>query len=133
MPGSGHNPSRKARPALLLNVAVLVWLSIALVPCTLLASTPTDIEAGPAGQTQPDCHGNHNDAQPTATDCCCDSLAVSGGEGPKTQRVDLLALTAPPPNFQPVIITTGHVKWLRPLIEDDDGPPIYLATQRFRI
>ena len=133
MPGSGHNSSRKARPALLQNVAVVVWLSLAIVPCALQAATPSDTGAVLAGQTQPDCHGNHNEVQPAAADCCCDPLAVPGGEGPKTQRADLLALTAPPPNFQPVVFTTRQEQWLRLFPVDDDGPPIYLATQRFRI
>ena len=136
MTDSGRISSRKARPAALLNVVVLVWLSIAFAPCTLPAATPSDIEAVPAGQTQqkqPDCHGNHIEAQPAAVDCCCDPLVVSGGEDPKTQRVDLLALTILPPILQPVVFTGPHGQWSRLPAVDDDGPPVYLATQRLRI
>ena len=133
MPGSGHNSSRKARPALLLNVAVVVWLSLAIVPCALQAATPSDTEAAQALQTQPDCHGNHIEAQSSVVDCCCHAPAVSGGEVPKTQRVDFVALTAPEPSIQPVVFTTRQEQWLRLPPVDDDGPPLYLATQRLRI
>ena len=134
MPQTGHAMKLRARPGLLLNVAVVAWLSIMAMPCSVLASDSVSIEASAVAAVSPDCHGVHAESNvSSAVECCCDPLTITGGEGPKTQRADLVA-TAPlslPMVLDP--LTAPDLDRTHPPPPIDPGPPVYLATQRFRI
>ena len=82
----------------------------------------------------PDCHGAHVEVSAEKTsECCCDPLTITGGEGPKTQRADLVAAA---PLNTPLTLTplaTSAPVRAQPPPPIDLGPPVYLATQRFRI
>lgn len=125
--------ARKTRPGLLLNVAVVAWLGILVMPCAVfpIGSPVEDTETSVALWV--DCHGAHEVAGTSDLDCCRDLLAITGGEAPKSQRVDVVAAVsaAPPPiptvaHFTP--IERGH-----PPPQADSHRPVYLTTQRFRI
>ena len=133
MPGPDRNTTLKTRPGLFLNVAVVAWLSIMVMPCTAFA-IGSQIEAT---QTSPvakvDCHGAHVVAESSGPECCCDPLAITGGEALKSQRVDVVAavLTAPPLMLSLERITSGER--VHPPPQSDSRRPVYLTTQRFRI
>ena len=133
MPGTHHKLSHQARPGLLLNLAALAWLSIVIMPCAVFAASPAVFSTDSIEQVTVDCHGSRVETQPGADNCCCDPLAVTGGEAPKTQRVDLVAITAPSPSFTSIASAVIEVRWARPPPANDDGPPVYLVTQRLRI
>ncbi len=124
----------RARPGLLLNVALVAWLGVMVMPCAVLASDGVSADVAEAAAVAPDCHGIHVDAAPESTaECCCDPLTITGGEGPKTQRADLVA-AAPlttPQAVGPLVAVA--FKRADPPPSIDVGPPVYVATQRFRI
>lgn len=123
----------RTRPGLLPKVAVVVWLSIMVMPCTILAASPFDAEPTIAEASQQDCHGTHADADSATPDCCCDPLSITGGEAPKSQRVDMVAAT---PLAHTLMLTMSLVTACNnahPPPLADTGPPVYLSTQRFRI
>lgn len=123
----------RTRPGLLLKVAVVAWLSIMVMPCTVLAAGPFDAEPAVAEALQPDCHGAHAETDSATPNCCCDPLSITGGEAPKTQRADLVAAT---PLARTLMLTLSIVTatdTAPPPPQADAGPPVYLATQRFRI
>ena len=134
MPKTGHAMRLSARPGLLLNVALVAWLGIMVMPCSVLAMDSVGPEAAAEATIAPDCHGAHVDAAPEITaECCCDPLTITGGEGPKTQRADLVAagpLTVPLA-LKP--LTSVALDRAQPPPPIDHGPPVYLTTQRFRI
>ena len=130
-----RNMTRNTRSGLLLNVAVVAWLGIMVMPCTVFAiGSPIEITETSAG-VQVDCHSahDHEAAEISEPECCCDLLAITGGEAPKSQRVDVVAavLAAPPP-----IPTVAHItssERVHPPPQSDSHQPVYLTTQRFRI
>ena len=133
MPGLDRNMTRKTRPGLLLNVAVVAWLSIMIMPCAVFAiGSPIDV-TGPSAAVQVDCHGAHEVAETSEPECCCDPLAITGGEAPKSQRADVVvaALAAVPPIFTVAHITSSER--VHPPPQSDSHQPVYLATQRLRI
>jgi len=117
----------------MLNLAALAWLSIVIMPCAVFAASPAVLSTDSIEQVAVDCHGSRVETQPSADNCCCDPLAVTGGEAPKTQRVDLVAITAPSPSFTSIASAVIEVRWAHPPPANDDGPPVYLVTQRLRI
>lgn len=134
MPQSGHAMKLRARPGLLLNVALVAWLGIMVMPCSVLAMDPVGLEAAAEVTVAPDCHGTHIEpATDKTAECCCDPLTITGGEGPKTQRADLVAAA---PLNAPLALTplaTLAPDRAQPPPPIDHSPPVYLATQRFRI
>lgn len=112
---------------------MVAWLSIVVMPCVVVAASPSALAAASTQQIHVDCHGAHADVQSGNADCSCVSIAVASKEGPKTQRVDFVAFTASPLADIAIALVLPHVQWERPLPIDDDGPPVYLATQRLRI
>lgn len=134
MPHSRDSIRLRARPGLLLNVALVAWFGIMVMPCSVLASDAISLEASADAAVSPDCHGVHAEAEANGTaECCCDPLTIAGGEGPKTQRAELVAA---PPLAVPVALAPLAAVVLRrahPPPPIDVGPPVYLATQRFRI
>lgn len=134
MPQSGHAMTLRARPGLLLNVALVAWFGIMVMPCSVLASDAISLDASATATVSPDCHGVHAEVEANTTvECCCDALTITGGEGPKTQRAELvaappLAIPAAPVPLTAVVIDRAH-----PPPPMGFGPPVYLATQRFRI
>lgn len=134
MPQTGHAMRLRARPGLLLNVALIAWLGIMVMPCSVLAMDPVEPEHAAAAHVVPDCHGVHaSAAAEKSPDCCCDPLTITGGEGPKAQRADLVAaapLSTPP---APAPLTAMLPDRAQPPPRIDHGPPVYFATRRFRI
>ena len=133
MPGLDRNMTRNTRSGLLLNVAVVAWLGIMVMPCTGFAIGATiEITETSAG-VQVDCHSAHEAAEISEPECCCDLLAITGGEAPKTQRVDVVAvvLAAPPP--MPTVAHITSSERVHPPPQSDSHQPVYLTTQRFRI
>ena len=133
MPGPNHTMMLRTRPGLLLKVAVVAWLSIMAMPCTVLAASPTYVDLPVAETSQPDCHGTHADAESTASNCCCDLLSVTGGEAPKNQRVDLVAVSPLAHSLVPTFSFATVIFRAHPPPQADAEPPVYLTTQRFRI
>jgi hypothetical protein len=133
VPKPDHTTKLRTRTGLLLKVAVVAWLSIMVMPCTILAASPLDTEPTVAEASQQDCHGMHADADFATPDCCCDPLSITSGEAPKSQRVDLVAATplAHAPMLTLSLVTTTDNAHPPPQV--DAGPPVYLTTQRFRI
>ena len=127
MPGSGHSRLCRSRPGVLLNVALVAWLSVAAMPCTIFVNDADELSV------QVDCHGVHDGAPATDPEWCCDPLAVTGGEGPKPQRADLIAALVSVPLLLPTVEPDGSTEWVRPTAHSDTGPPVYLATRRLRI
>ncbi len=133
MPGPDHTTSLRTHRGALLNVAILAWLSIMVMPCTVLAASPIDAELPVAEASQPDCHGTHAEADSTTPNCCCDPLSITGGEAPKSQRVDLVAATPLAHTLMLNLSIVTAIDNARPPSHVDSGPPVYFATQRFRI
>ena len=123
----------RTRPGLLLKVAVVTWLSIMVMPCTILAASPFDAEPTIAEASQQDCHGTHADVDSATPDCCCDPLSITGGEAPKTQRADLVVATPPAHTLMLTLSLVAASDNVHPPPLADAGPPVYLSTQRFRI
>ena len=133
MQGPDRNTARKTRPGLLLNVTVVAWLGIMIMPCTVFATGSPIEDTETSVAVQVDCHGAHEVAEISEPECCCDLLAITGGEAPKSQRVDVVAavLATPPP-----IPTVAHFipnERIHPPPQADSHRPVYLTTQRFRI
>lgn len=133
-PDTGHALRLRARSGLFLSVAIVVWLSIMIIPCTVLAAGDLGSEPPATEAAPPDCHGMHlEDHAASATDCCCDPLTVTGAETQKPQRAELVAAS---PLIDllvvaPLVSVAPDRAHPRPPI--DIGPPVYLATKRFRI
>ena len=123
----------RTRPGLLLKVAVVAWLGIMVMPCTVLAAGPIDAEPAVAEAPQPDCHGAHTEADSATPNCCCDPLSITGGEAPKTQRADLVAATPLAHTLMLTLSIVTATDSAHPPPQADAGPPVYLTTQRFRI
>jgi len=133
VPKPDHTKKLRTRPGLLMKVAVVAWLSIMVMPCTVLAAGPFGAEPAVVEASQPDCHGTHAEADSATPNCCCDPLSITGGEAPKSQRVDLVAAT---PLAHTLMLTLSIVTAIdnaRPPSHADSGPPVYFSTQRFRI
>lgn len=133
MLGPDHTTRLRTRPEMLLNVAILAWLSIMVMPCAALAASPIDAEVLVAESSQPICHGTHADAESTLPNCCCDPLSITGGETPKIQRVDLVAVPPLTHSFVSTFELATVFFSAHPPPPTDPGPPVYLTTQRFRI
>jgi len=133
MPRANLSMTRKTGPGLLLNVAVVAWLGIMVMPCTAFAAgLPIEVTET-ASVVQVDCHGAHEVAEISDPECCCDLLAVTGGDAPKSQRVDVVAAVLAAP---PLILTVEHItsnKRAHRPPQSDSRQPVYLTTQRFRI
>lgn len=133
MPGLDRNMTHKTRPGLLLNVAVVAWLSIMIMPCTVFAiGSPLDVTETSA-VIQVDCHGAQEAAGTSESECCCDPLAITGGEAPKSQRVDVAAVvlvTLPPIPTVAYFILSERV---HPARQTYSHQHVYVTTQRFRI
>lgn len=125
--------TRKTGPGLLLNVAVVAWLGIMVMPCAVFAmGSPIEV-TGATAVVQVDCHGAHEVAEISDPECCCDPLAVTGGEAPKSQRVEVVAAVLAAPLL---MLTVEHItssERVHPPPQSDSRLPVYLTTQRFRI
>jgi hypothetical protein len=134
MPATDYTSNRRGRQRLLLNVAVVAWLSIMVMPCSVLAAGSVEAESPSVESVQPDCHGMHAESKTTANaECCCDALTVTGGEGPKTPRAELVAAAALAVSLTPTPLAASAFERVHPPPLTSIGPPVYLATQRFRI
>lgn len=133
MLGLNRNMTRKTRSGLLLNVAVIAWLSMMVMPCAAIAiGSPIDV-TGTSVAIQVDCHGAHEVAGTSEPECCCDPLAITGGEAPKSQRVDVVvAVLADLPRMLTVAHITSSER-VHPPPQSDSHQPVYLTTQRIRI
>lgn len=132
MPEPNHNMTRPTRPGLLLNVAIVVCLSIVIMPCTVFAAESPATAEYPA-TVQPDCHGVHDVGDSVVLECCCDPLALTGGEAPKTQRVCLVAIVPADPLPMPAAVHFASVEQAHPPPRSASRQPVYLRTQRLRI
>lgn len=133
MPGPDRNLTGKTRPGLLLNVAVVAWLSIMVMPCAVFAiGSPIEVTEAPVA-VQVDCHGTHEVAGTSEPECCFDSLAITGGEVPKSQRVDVVAAVLAAPLPMPTVAHFTSSERIRPPPQSDAHQPVYLTTQRLRI
>ena len=129
MPGPDHTAKRTYRPGLLLQVAVAAWMSIMVMPCAVLAADASSLmEATPV-----DCHGAHVDGHSADAECCCDPLAITGGEAPKSQRVNFVVALLPVPSYLPVMALWHSVDQLHPPPQSETRTLVYLSTQRLRI
>jgi len=133
VPRRDQTTKLRTRQGLLLKAAVVAWLSIMVMPCTVLAAGPFGAEPAVAEASQQNCHGTHADADSATPDCCCDPLSITGGEGPKTQRADLVAATPLPHTLMLTFSLATASDNVHPPPLADAGPPVYLSTQRFRI
>jgi hypothetical protein len=66
MPATDYTSNRRGRQRLLLNVAVVAWLSIMVMPCSVLAAGSVEAESPSVESVQPDCHGMHAESKTTA-------------------------------------------------------------------
>lgn len=131
---TGHAMRLRARTGLLLNVALVAWLGIMVMPCSVLAMDSVDPEPAAATNVAPDCHGLHAAAAAEKSpECCCDPLTITGSESPKAQRADLVAAAPASIPPAPAPLTTVLPGRAQPPPRIDYGPRVYLATQRFRI
>lgn len=104
-----------------------------VTPCTVFAAGAPSDESATEAAIQVDCHGVHDDAQQAEPECCCDPLAVTGGEAPKNQRVDLVAAALPAPSLMLAVAQMSSLERAHPPTRPATGLPVYLVTQRFRI
>lgn len=124
----------RARPGLLLNIALVAWFGIMVMPCSVLASDAISLDTPAVEAVSPDCHGVHAETEANSTaECCCDPLTITGGEGPKTQRAELVAASPLAFPIALVPLTAVVLDRAHPPPSIDIGPPVYLTTQRFRI
>ena len=132
MPEPDYKTTRNKRPGLLLNVTVIAWLSIMTMPCAALAAGLPAAAESPAA-VQVDCHGAHEVVESTESECCCDPLAVTGGEALKSQRADLVTaiLAGSPPMPTEAHLTSPER--VHPPPQSGSRHPVYLTTQRLRI
>lgn len=134
MPMGSQKSRRKALSWPFLNVALVAWLSIAAIPCSVLSPGAIASEHQAAETHPTDCHGMHVEVGANnGTDCCCHPVTSTAPEPQKTQRADWVAVTSsiPPPttpSFAPVEQDNADLR--PPLVT---APPVYLATQRIRI
>ena len=130
MPRPNLSMTPKTGPGLLLNVAVVAWLGIMVMPCAVFAmGSPIEV-TGATAVVEVECHGAHEVAKISEPECCCDPLAI---EGPKSQRVDAVAAVLAAPPF---MLTVEHItlsERVHPPPQSDSRQPVYLTTQRFRI
>lgn len=118
----------------MLNLAVVAWLSIMVMPCSVLAAGNIQADPPAAQSVQPDCHGLHAESKTRASaECCCDALAITGGEGLKTPRAESVAVVPLAVSLVPTPRAASAFKRIPPSPANSIGPPVYLATQRFRI
>lgn len=133
MSGLDRTMTRKTRPGLLHNIAVVAWLSIMIIPCTVFAIGSPIEATETSAAVLVDCHGAHEVDKPSESECCCDPLAIAGSEAPKTQRVDVLAIvlaTLPP---MPTVAHFTSSERVHPPPQSDARQPVYLTTLRLRI
>lgn len=134
MPAYGQTIRQRYSSRLLLNVAVVAWLSMVVMPCAVLAAGPVSAEAVVSEAVAPDCHGAQSESTSNASSsCCCDPLTVSSGEAPKTQRAELAAAITMDDPLLLTLALSAVIDRAQPPPPTDVGPPIYLVTQRFRI
>lgn len=132
---SARSKVRNGRAASLLSVAVLAWLGIIAVPCTLLASVAAVETSSEVEESQGDCHGGHPSAATASDECCCEILGVASGEAAKTQKVSAVVVIASSSlrsDFHSVL-ATGKVEMQHGPPTSELSPPVYLSTQRLRI
>ena len=129
MPGPNRTIKHTYRPGLLLQVAIVAWMGVVVTPCAVFAAdAPTAALATPV-----DCHGALAEGQVSDAECCCDPLATTGGEAPKSQRVDLVAAPPPASSLIPVLASAHSSEHVHPPPQSDSHHPVYLSTQRLRI
>jgi len=134
MPALGQTIRQRHSSRLLLNVAVVAWLSMVVMPCAVLAAGPIAEEAVVPEVAAPDCHGAQSESTSNASsNCCCDPLTVSSGEAPKTQRAELSAAINMDDPLPLTLTLSVVIDRAKPPPPTRVGPPVYLVTQRFRI
>ncbi len=131
--GSALAKIRNGGSASLLSVAVLAWLGVFVMPCTVFASVTSIDTSAEIGESHGNCHGSHPSAATASDECCCDLPGISSGEAPKAEKVSaVVAIPNVRTDFQS-LLAPGKVDMQHGPPPIEYSPPVYLSTQRLRI
>ena len=138
IPGQKHMvgaaaKTRNGRSTSLLSVAVLAWIGVLAVPCTVFASAVAVGDSVEIEKRHGDCHGSRPSTTTASDECCCDPPGITAGETPKTEKASaVVAISVARSEFQ-FLLAPAKVRMLYGLPPNEFPPPVYLLTQRLRI
>jgi hypothetical protein len=112
-------------------IIALVGLTVLVTPCATPAFASDSADVVVSG-IHDDCPRAHATQSVQGTSCCCDQLGVLPGQSPEVPQ----ALAWFPAPFDARIAqaaTAGYLRNAWAVLKPGSPPPVYLATQRFRI
>ena len=129
-----HAIRQKRRSAPVLSALVVAWLGIVAAPCAMAWNVSAlDQTNEVLVETHEDCPSATDVAGMTADECCCEVSEIIKPETSQfAKTIVLVAIPITIPfDFKPRVASQFFDESNRLLHET--SPPVYLATQRFRI
>ena len=118
----------------MLGALIVAWLGIVATPCAMAWDVSAlDQSDEVLVEVHEDCPGAKNDVAMKADECCCEVSAIIKPETSQFAKTIVLALIpiTIPFDFKPRVVAYPFDE--RGILLHETSPPVYLATQRFRI
>ena len=133
MTDSALTKVRNGGSASLLSVAILAWLGVLVMPCTMFASVAIVDTSAEVGRSHDNCHESLPSAATVSDECFCDYPGIISGEAPKAEKVPaVVAIASVRTDFEP-FLAPGKVDMRHGPPPIELSLPVYLSTQRLRI
>ncbi len=129
-----HAIRQKRRSTPVLGALIVAWLGIVAAPCAMAWNVSAiDQSDGVLVETHEDCPSAKDEAAMTADECCCEVSAIIKPETSQFTKTIVLAVIpiTIPFDFKPRVVAYPFDE--RGILLHETSPPVYLATQRFRI